>query len=182
MRDVTEHLLDLGHRNFAVVAPFARTNDRRRDRLRTIHDALAARGVSAADCLLVDDVGFGVQDGRRALARILEQAPRTTAVLCANDNIAAGVIIECRARGLRVPEDVSVTGYNDLEIAAAFDPAITTVGTPFEPVATGVVDYLLARMKGETPALPTILPTKLVVRASSGPCRDSASKTLRRRT
>jgi LacI family transcriptional regulator len=167
-RDAAEHLAGLGHRRIAAVFPFERTQDRRRDRLRAIHDVLVSHGAPVSNCCVVDDCGFGVGDGRSAAATILEKAPHTTAVICANDNLAAGVILECRARGLRVPRDVSVIGYNDLEIAAAFDPAITTMSTPFEPIARATVRQLLARMAGEAPVFESPLRPELVVRASSG--------------
>ncbi len=170
MKQMADHLLDLGHTQFAFVAPLVRSNDRRADRLRGVLDALKAHGIAPTNCHVVDDGGFGLRDGRAALARVLERAPQTTAVICANDNLAAGAILECRARGLRTPQDMSITGYNDLEIAGAFDPGVTTIGTPFAPVAQGVVDYLLARMSGETPPPPALLPTTLIARASSGPC------------
>jgi len=167
MRDVACHLLDLGHRDLAVVIPFLKTNDPQRWRLRIIEDTLAARGIEPNRCFLVDDCGFGVWDGRRALARIAEQAPRTTAVICANDNLAAGAILECHARGLHVPGYMSITGYNDLEIASALEPSITTIRTPYELVARATVDYLLARMAGASPSNGPAIPTELIVRAST---------------
>jgi DNA-binding LacI/PurR family transcriptional regulator len=72
---------------------------------------------------------------------------------------------------------MSVTGYNDLEIASALDPSITTVRTPFEPVAQGAVAYLLATLAGKPAPEPHLIRTELVVRASTGaPRRRSLSR------
>ncbi len=165
---VTRHLLDLGHRRFAVVMPSVKTYDSRGERLRAIQNALATHGLSSKHCHVVEGLGPGILDGRRALARIAEDAPATTAVICGNDNLAAGAILEAQTRGLLVPRDMSIAGYNDLDIAAGFEPAITTVKTPYEPIARAVVEHLLARLKGEEPVRSQPIPAELVVRASTG--------------
>ncbi len=173
IHDVTGYLLNLGHRDFAVVIPFRKTNDHRRERFRVIEQMLAAHAIGPDRCHLLDDGGLGIWDGRHAFARILEQAPRTTAIICGNDNLAAGVVLEALSRGMRVPRDMSVTGYNDLEIASALNPSITTVRTPYEPVARAAVDYLLARMAGKAPPFSELIPTELVVRESTGAPRTT---------
>jgi DNA-binding LacI/PurR family transcriptional regulator len=76
---------------------------------------------------------------------------RATAVVCSNDLIAAGVILECQASGLRVPQDVSVTGYNDSALAGAFEPAITSVDTPVDLHAQEVARVLLAALRDKQP-------------------------------
>lgn len=167
MRQVTGHLLDLGHRYFSVVIPFRKTNDCRRERLHVIKQMLAARAVGPDHCHVVDDSGLGIWDGRHALTRIMEQAPRTTAIICANDNLAAGVVLEALSQGKRVPQDLSVTGYNDLEIASALEPPITTIRTPHESIARATVDYLLSRMAGKSPPRSQVIPTELIVRRST---------------
>lgn len=167
MMNVAHHLVGLGHREFAVIIPFRKVNDVRRERLRGIQQVLTTHGVGRDHCYLVDDGGLGILDGRQAVSRILEHAPRTTAVICANDNIAAGVILECKARGLQIPDDISVTGYNDLEIASALDPSITTVRTPFSPIAHAAIDYLVTTLSGKLGPDPRCEETELIIRAST---------------
>jgi len=150
MLQVGRHLLDLGHRAFAVVIPFNKVNDKEKRRLHALRHAFTAYGGVAEGCLVIDDGGFGIEDGRKAMAQILAEAPATTAMICGNDNLAAGAILECMARGLDVPRDISVTGYNDLEISRALTPSITTVQTPYERVASSAISYLLASIEGET--------------------------------
>lgn len=168
MRQIARHLLDLGHRDFAVVAPIQKIADMERRRLHALEHALAAYNVDRSRLLLIDDSGFGILDGRKAMADILSRAPATTAVICANDHLAAGVILECQSRGIEVPKQLSVVGYNDLEISRALSPSITTVATPYEGVAAAAIGHLLASLEGAPPA--NVQPPEratLVVRAST---------------
>ncbi len=96
-----------------------------------------------------------------------------TAVVCSNDLIAAGVLIEAQALGLRVPQDLSVTGYNDSSLARAFEPAITSVDTPVELHAQEVARVLVAALRDGAPIPCIRLPTQLHGRASSGPAPAS---------
>jgi LacI family transcriptional regulator len=167
MHQISRHLLDLGHRDIAVVAPIRRIADLERRRLHALEHALAAYGVDRSRLLLIDDSGFGILDGRKAMDDILARAPSTTGVICANDHLAAGVILECQARGIDVPRKISVVGYNDLEIARALSPSITTVATPYEGVASAAISYLLSSLEGSPPARMQPEKTTLLVREST---------------
>lgn len=169
LRQVAVHLLSLGHRRFALVVPFIALRDRLRSRQSAIRDALADAGVALPAAAVVDDQGFGLPGGRAALQELTRRGEVPTAVVCSNDLIAAGVILQARAQGLRVPVDLSVTGYNDLDLASAFEPPITTVATPMAEHASRVVDALMALLEGEMPAPDGPLVTQLVVRGSTGP-------------
>lgn len=95
-------------------------------RLAGIKDELALRGMRLAPERTIYAGGSALRDARNALSTALEHFPSATAVICTNDLLAAGALMECSARGLSVPQDISVTGYGDLEIAAAMNPSITT--------------------------------------------------------
>lgn len=168
MHQIARYLLDLGHRDFAVVAPIRRIADLERRRVHALELALAAYGGNRSRLLLIDDSGFGILDGRQAMVDILSRAPDTTAVICANDHLAAGVILECQSRGIAVPKQLSVVGYNDLEISRALSPSITTMATPYESVASAAINFLLSSLEGAPPG-DMQQPDKatLVVRAST---------------
>ncbi len=174
------HLLDLGHRSFAVVIPFQKIRDRDRNRLQALRHVFAAFGIAPDNCLMIDDGGFGIIDGRRCMGRILAEAPNTTAVICANDNLAAGAILECLSRGIEVPRQISITGYNDLEISRAMTPSITTVQTPYEGVASSAIDYLLASIEGEV--LPETKPEKATLVARESTATSPAQRGKPRKT
>lgn len=180
MRKVARHLLALGHRVFAAIMPFKVLGDTRRSRLEAVREELASDGVALAAEAVVDDLDLGIAAGRAAFRRVLERAPLATAVICSNDNLAAGAILEAQACGLEVPRDVSVTGYNDLEIASAMSPAITTVRTPMSEHAELVVAALLDSIASGEAAPSRMLETELVVRASTAaPARRGRAKQSR---
>ncbi len=169
MADVVEHLVALGHRRFAVVIPFVALADRSRYRLTAIREALARHGLALPTQAVVDDGGLDAPAGREAVIALRDRGVQATAIVCSNDLIAAGVILECQASGLKVPQDVSVTGYNDSALAGAFTPAITSVDTPVDLHAQEVARAMLAALRERQPFPVVRLPTHLRVRASTGP-------------
>jgi len=134
-----------------------------------MREALAQHDLALPNEAIVDDGGLDAQAGRAAWRTLLERGVRATAVVCSNDLIAAGVIIECQVAGLRVPQDVSVTGYNDSALAGAFEPSITSVETPVDLHANEVARVMLAALRDKQPVPVLRLPTRLLARASSGP-------------
>ncbi|MFE0173034.1 LacI family DNA-binding transcriptional regulator [Streptomyces sp. NPDC059002] len=164
MRQVTEHLLSLGHRDFLHLAAGVDswTFDVRADAL-----AAALSGTDTAVRKVAAPISV---DGARIAAEAALSAPgsRPTAVICDDDFLAAGVCKAVRRLGLRVPEDVSVTGFDDLTLATAVEPELTTVRLPAERFGERGMETLVAVLEGRTPeAAP--LPVDLVVRASTGP-------------
>ena len=143
--------------------------DRFRGRLTALREALALHGLALPTAAVVDDGGLDAPAGRAAWRTLRERGLQPSAVICSNDLIAAGVILECQAQGLRVPQDVSVSGYNDTALAAAFEPAITSVETPVQLHAQEVARVLLAALRDRQPIPRLRLPTLLHVRASTGP-------------
>ena len=130
---------------------------------------MAAHGLALSNLEVVDDGGLDAASGRTAYQTLLQRGVKATAIICSNDLIAAGVILECQAKGLRVPQDVSVTGYNDSELASAFEPPITSVDTPLEVHAQEVAKAMLAALREDQPFPLIRLPTYLRVRNSTGP-------------
>ena len=169
MKSVVEHLVSLGHKKFAVVIPFIALRDRFRGRLEAIRDGLAENGLALSNQEVVDDGGLDAAAGRSAYQTLLQRGVNATAIICSNDLIAAGVILECQAKGLRVSQDVSVTGYNDSELASAFEPPITSVDTPLEIHAQEVAKAMLAALRDDQPFPIIRLPTYLRIRKSTGP-------------
>ncbi|WP_225799616.1 LacI family DNA-binding transcriptional regulator [Streptomyces sp. NK15101] len=162
MRRVTDHLLALGHRRFLHLASAAPswTFDVRAEAL-----SHALRG---ADVRTVRSP-LNTADAREAAGTALA-APgaRPTAVICDDDILAAGVCKAARRLGLRVPEDLSVTGFDDMALATVLEPELTTVRLPAEEFGRRGMEALLAVLAGE-PAPPVTLPVVLVRRGSTGP-------------
>lgn len=164
---ITQHLLDLGHREFAVIAGVTAHNDRARERLSGTREALAGRGIELrADRVI--EAQFSVAQGRRALLELIERAPGFSALICGNDTLALGALTECVRRGLRVPETLSVAGFDDIEMASEITPALTTVHVPAADIGRLAGARMLARIAGRN--VPTLeeVRAELVVRRSTG--------------
>lgn len=165
---VASYLLDLGHRNIAAAVGVTAGNDRQAERLAGVRAALARHGLNLAPGGVLE-CRFTISDGRQAMRHLMSLNPRPTAVICAMDVLAFGALFECRDMGIGVPEEVSVTGFDDLELSSELKPALTTVRVPSEDMGRRAAEYLLARIAGESPPKITKLATSLVVRDSTGP-------------
>ena len=164
------HLLDLGHRRIAqITGPrgWVATEDRRRG----YHAALAAAGILPDPVLEAESIPE-IEPGRAAAERLLDLPEPPTAIFAFNDNIAIGVLQAARARGLSVPEDLSIVGFDDIEHATIVTPTLTTVRQPLAEMgrmAVSILVRLLERQRFET--LRVELATRLVVRDSTAPPR-----------
>jgi LacI family transcriptional regulator len=103
------------------------------------------------------------------LREVLRAVPRATAVVCGNDVLAIGALAECQSAGLAVPQQVSVTGFDDLEMAAVVTPGLTTVHFPTAELGVHAAQNLLARLAGREAPARTELAVELVVRGSAAP-------------
>ncbi|POX39380.1 LacI family transcriptional regulator [Streptomyces sp. Ru73] len=163
-RSLTEHLLDLGHRRIGCVAGPERLTTTRH-RLEGHRAALAAHGVEDVPGRTVHGA-YDRASGYAAAHELLRRDDRLTAVVAANDTVALGVCAALRERGLRVPDDVSVAGFDDLPFSADAVPALTTVRLPL--AGAGALAGRLAM--GREPAPPagvTLLSSELVIRNST---------------
>ena len=170
IQPLVHHLIDLGHRDMVAIMAFLKVSDRERERLEGIKHVFAARGLEFSMDSVIYAGGSGLQDGRNALRVALERKS-VTAVICGNDLLAAGALMECSARGVRVPDDLSITGYGDLDLAGAMNPAITTVRLDAEEMGGLAATCLLARLAGSEPLDRIELMTQFVVRGSTGLAR-----------
>jgi LacI family transcriptional regulator, repressor for deo operon, udp, cdd, tsx, nupC, and nupG len=164
MRATAEHLLELGHRRIAHVTA-AVDSWTFRVRAEELHSALTDAQAAVVD---TEAAELSVTGGLHAAARMLERKPRPTAVVCDDDLLAAGACKAARRLGLRVPDDVSVTGFDDLALATAVEPELTTVRLPAEEIGAAGMRTLLAVLGGRV-APPGVLPVELVARGSTGP-------------
>jgi LacI family transcriptional regulator len=143
-RVAVEHLLDLGHRRVAFVGGPERIGQVR-DRRTGAAAALAAAGHAASDLVEVRTEALTVAEGRGAGERIagMPRATRPTAAFCANDLLALGLLQKCVALGLRVPDDLAIVGYDDIEFAAAAAVPLTSVRQPRRQLGRRATELLL---------------------------------------
>ncbi|MFC8228062.1 LacI family DNA-binding transcriptional regulator [Streptomyces sp. NPDC057287] len=165
MRQVTDHLLGLGHRRIVHLASAVDTWTFA-VRARALREAVD--GVPGAVLRTVTSP-LDVRSGREAVeAALASPGPLPTAVVCDDDILAAGACKAVRRRGLRVPDDISVTGFDDLALATAVEPELTTVRLPAEQVGERGMTALLDVLEGR-PAAHRDLPVALVTRGSTAP-------------
>jgi len=160
-----------------------------RARLDGYRDAVRVAGLPADRTLVEAGVDWGVDGGRRAAERLLGSAPKLTAIFAQSDLLALGAIAALRSHGLRVPEDVSVIGFDDIPVSSIFDPPLTTVRQPMREVGA-----LAARLVGDRAASPGrgrathhVLRAPLVIRgsvarANGGPRADRVPQRRSRRS
>ena len=180
-RGAAEHLLGLGHRRIGVITFSLHRGQERglmdvdaqdraryavtRRRLEGFREAAASAGVQWPDVPVVAGVTSSVEEGRRATATLLDARPDVTALLCLSDRLAEGAVHVLRSRGLEVPSDVSVVGFDD---APGAEPlGLTTVRQPHGEKGEAAARMLLALMEGQEVPAVTTLETQLVVRGST---------------
>jgi LacI family transcriptional regulator len=169
-RLAAEHLLALGHTRFAMLSGELRHNDRQRGRLAGVRAALAKHGLELPDERVVQQ-SFGIADGRLAMRKLLAEGEPPTAVIGGNDLLAIGGMVEAQAQGLLVPKDLSCVGIDDLELSAHMTPGLTTVALPTAELGHRCAVQVLARLAGQPGDRRICLPSQLVVRQSTSPCR-----------
>jgi LacI family transcriptional regulator len=170
MAAMTRHLLALGHRRFGLLSAPTEGNDRATERGAGVRDALAQAGL-ALDPACVRHGPIDLQAttvlGGELLA--LPEAIRPTAIVGTNDVFAVGALQAARARGVRVPEDLSVTGCDATDLGATQTPSLTSIRTPTVEIGRAAALQVVARLEGRAWEPRQSLPFELVPRGSSGP-------------
>ena len=178
MYQMVRYLLDLGHREFGVITDAAARNDRTEARRDGMMRALReAQIVLPAERVM--QVPYSIASGRLALRDLVRSLPQITAVVCTSDVLAIGALAECRALGLDVPHDISVTGYDDIEIAQHTEPPLTTVKVPAAEIGRLAAEHIISAIEGDRPPASTTLPTRLTIRGSCAAPREAAGRSVR---
>ena len=163
----TQHLIDLGHRRIGYVAGpdfYLPTQQKAAGRL----NALRAVGLEPDG--LVAHGGFSVEGGRAALRTLLATDAPPTGVICSSDLMAIGVLQEAASRGLRVPDDLSVVGFDGIDATRWTNPPLTTVEQPIEEIAETAVNALRSLIEDPAKPLPDFsFRPQLAVRGSTAP-------------
>jgi LacI family transcriptional regulator len=171
---LVRYLLDLGHREFAVVASLPPSNDRNALRVQGVKAELSRAGIALSDDRILEGAG-SIEEGKGAIRQLVAWPHRPTAVICVNDFLAFGALLECKALGIDVPADISIAGFGDIQFAPDTQPPLTTVRMPAADIGRFAAESLLraiGRGKGGEHA-PTVLKLEapLIVRGSTGRAR-----------
>jgi LacI family transcriptional regulator len=166
-----EHLIRLGHRRIGTVT--GRLNmSSGHDRLAGYRQAMVAHRIPIDEDLVIEG-DFSEDSGALAAQRLMSAS--ATAIFAASDSMAVGALKTIRHAGLRVPQDIALVGFDDVAMATAVEPALTTVRQPIERLASMAVDVLLDMLENPasagSPKHKIILPVELIVRDSCGGLR-----------
>ena len=166
-RDAVAHLLELGHRRIGMITgPLNSLLSR--DRLKGYRQALLGHDIEV-ESVLIQEGDHTYESGYNQMNKFLALDKSPTAIFAANDSMAMGAIKAIKARGLRVPEDVAVVGFDNIQFSAIFEPALTTIAQPLVEMGKRSMELLLKQLKGETLTKKQhVLDTKLIIRDSCG--------------
>ena len=161
----TRHLLELGHRKIGMISGHVAQNDRATQRMEGFLQAMADAGISSADC--VSQQELNISGGRSGLRQLLALPDQPTALLCGNDMIAIGALLEAQSLGLRVPQDLSICGIDNHELGGEIKPGLTTISLPTKELGSIAATQILHMLAGEPVPQKSLLPFELVRRGST---------------
>ncbi len=168
--EATNHLISLGHRRIGVINGPANFMVAMDERLRGYREGLAKHGLEF-DPALLNYGDFTMESGYQAARPLLQLSPRPSAIFSFNDRMALGAIRCAKELGLNVPRDLSVVGFDDIEMAVAAEPPLTTIRQSAIELGQTAAHKLFGLINNESePFDQIVLPTKFIVRSSTAPC------------
>jgi LacI family transcriptional regulator len=173
---IADYLLDIGHRRFGVIAGITTDNDRAAQRVAGFRSALKRRGIELADTCVIERP-YNVPDARGAMSALLRMAEPPTAVLCGNDILAYGALQECLWRNIQVPQQVSITGFDNIEMAAHCRPGITTLHVPAYELGERAANILLGGGARREAPEHVFMELELIVRGTTAPPPSTGTPT-----
>jgi DNA-binding LacI/PurR family transcriptional regulator len=172
------HLLGLGHRRIACITNADTVYAAAAERLQGYRDALSAFGISFQP-ELVRAGNFGPESGFQQMSSLLVSGQDITAVFVASDVVAFGAAAAIRARGLEIPRDIALVGFDDVLVSKYFDPGLTTIQLPMTELARSACEMLVRMIGGERPQPANVLlDARLVIRGSCGAARSSLHSSI----
>jgi LacI family transcriptional regulator len=162
---IAKHVLGLGHERVAILSAPLEGNDRGRERVAGFRAALAEAGAEEPHVEYAQRITLGAAE--EAMGNILKRKKRPTAVLATNDVMAVGAMVACRNAGVRIPEDISITGIDNTDLGATQVPGLTSVRTPIVEIGTAAAEQLIARLEGKEFAANQVMEFEVVVRGSA---------------
>ena len=165
MRALADVVIGLRHRRIAYISGVIEGNDRARQRLLGLRDAFQANGLDV-EALRVIETPYDIEGGGDAFAALMSEDRPPTAIMCGNDVLAVGAILRGRELGVRTPDDVAITGFDDLEIARIVDPPLATAHVPHREMGRQAARALIDLIEGIGADDSIELTTTLELRAS----------------
>ncbi|MBX2836460.1 MAG: LacI family DNA-binding transcriptional regulator [Gammaproteobacteria bacterium] len=143
--DLTNHVLNNGHRKISMIAGISKGNDRAAARIKGVKQAVKAFGPSAKLLRLIE-TGYSLENGGDAFEQLIQDNEQPSVIICGNDVLAAGAAVRAKSLGLKIPQDFSITGFDDITIATAVTPPLTTVRVPHEAMGQAAAKLLIQQI------------------------------------
>ncbi|GAB1421605.1 hypothetical protein MASR2M15_17800 [Anaerolineales bacterium] len=173
-KDVVRHLYGLGHRRIANIHGFL-SQQTGYNRLTAYQEIMCEKGI--LDAAYVIGANWQEAGGYHAAQQLLANPIPPTAIIAANDRMAIGALQAIQEKGLRIPQDISLVGYDDLSIALTAEPKLSTVRLPMTSIGQEAAHYILALLHGLHPEpRQRLFPVELIIRESTGPAPSDPGK------
>ena len=170
-KTMVNYLISLGHKRIGVLSGL-KDNPHAIDRLKGYKEALAEAGITFEKELIAEG-DFTMWSGLNAAFQFCNMKVRPTAIFSMNDEMAIGAMQTLKNQGIRIPEDMSITGFDDIAYAKYSDPSLTTISQPAEEMGKMAMDMLLKVIEGEPLGQrECVLPTEFIIRKSTGPAPE----------
>lgn len=165
MYKLCDQVLAMGHKDVAVISGVVEGNDRAANRLKGILERLQVEGFDM-DTIPVIETPYDIDNGANAFAELMKRDVRPTVVMCGNDVLAVGAIQKAQELGLNVPGDISITGFDDIELARIVTPKLTTVHVPHAEMGRRAADELVRMVETGEPGRPFELQSSVRLESS----------------
>ncbi len=169
--EITRHLIGLGHQRFGLLSASVEGNDRARARGAGVRAALSEARL-ALDDRFIQYAPISLSSAEEAMGRLLALPDRPTAVVATNDVFAVGAMVACRKAGVRIPEDISITGVDNTDLGATQTPGLTSIRTPIVEIGHAAADQIIARLEGQPYEAFQTFPIHVVHRGSTAPPKN----------
>ncbi|MBT0956054.1 LacI family DNA-binding transcriptional regulator [Alphaproteobacteria bacterium KMM 3653] len=168
MRALTEHILSLGHRRIGMISGLRAGNDRADRRIKGVQAALAQGGLDPA-ALMLRETPYEVESATLSITSLMGEPAPPTAVICGSDVLAVGALRGAQAMGIDVPGQLSITGFDDMELSRIVTPPLTTVHVPHREMGRSAAEELIEMVEGKRPGRSKRLDTYIVSRGTLTP-------------
>ena len=163
-----EYLVQVGHRNFGMIAGKTENNDRARDRVDGVVELLKRHRIVLKKESIIE-VPYQIQDARIALKKLLQINPKISAVVCGNDVLAIGALLEAQSQGIKIPYQCSILGFDNLELSRHIQPSLSTIHIDAIGMWSKAAHHLMSQINGINRLPRKILAdVSLVIRDSTG--------------
>ena len=165
MCELASYIINLGHKNIGMISAWTENNDRARARVAAVRHTMSKAGIEPDELILIE-TEYGIDTGARAFGEIMNRSKPPTIVICVNDVLAAGALKNSKESKIKVPTKVSLTGFDNIELASVTTPQLTTVHVPHREMGRKAAKIIVDMIEKRPFEFATELNVKLKIRGS----------------